>query len=850
MDAQQQEQASLLLVSQLRQLCEESGYNTEEVIDVEKCQTVLQVVAHDVPTALRLYWDDFLATSMATASSGHDPPGKNESDGKMHDRSDEPSHRDATSSHRQRTEQQEQPRHRVRRRLECEFRRFSGNRRKSAHRSNHEDEDTEEGQPIVHQPQQQAPAPFRDLRNDPNVADLAARAAGVAQRLLAARDGAGNEDDERASAVSDDEAGGVWRMVGGLAARFDQEPLLASTTTCSSDSPRRKRHKAEETTTASTSDEDDSAYLSDNDWLWESLSSRATIPLCNPSDLLWGSPQQTQQQDSENDGDGADTVAVEDTIDAPEVDRQQQQQPEGNVIVDDGDDDNDNDNNGEEESSSGEKTPGIPRSWLNAGFTMSKDGTGISLSEPDDEDVTLFSWQQQANNNVEQCPPPPYHCSSLSALASIVTGLLYTGVTVDNGQLFRSGVRKPFYELTESERKREFDSRLADALVLLLHIAAAASQDRKERKLRPLRTSREPAVRRQWQAIQPKLRLCPVCNWETDSGSGDIRHPLGRDSDKDLQIATTYTNIADLRCFVLSNMQSFTGRGGCALFLETIIRIHGKGAIQRMISKARKKAKLPESLHTALIDCNCQDLNKSLKIKVHELRKRSVTKEIMIACPKERPSCISVELLSLLLTGQVHAAFDGWSASRLGLGILSSPGQTVGTELQRPPCPVWIVAGPKMFSVLWMQDGFDKRSLVAKAERPDSVVELVHYCCWPAQRGKTNIRMSIPKSTVSRTGNDCSDDVNGSSSDLYVTPNPDDQRFYPHKYRLWRYMVSIDEVKTDDRNAAWTPYFRLTDREKYAVECKVGPTLNTLLWTRWPGAQTEGFTPELPPPIV
>ena len=40
-------------------------------------------------------------------------------------------------------------------------------------------------------------------------------------------------------------------------------------------------------------------------------------------------------------------------------------------------------------------------------------------------------------------------------------------------------------------------------------------------------------------------------------------------------------NISDLRSYIKSNMRFLTGNCGCALL--TIIRIHGKGTVERMI---------------------------------------------------------------------------------------------------------------------------------------------------------------------------------------------------------------------------------------------------------------------------
>jgi hypothetical protein len=45
----------------------------------------------------------------------------------------------------------------------------------------------------------------------------------------------------------------------------------------------------------------------------------------------------------------------------------------------------------------------------------------------------------------------------------------------------------------------------------------------------------------------------PTCSWEVDPTTGEIRLPEGRDADGNIQIATSYTNIEDLRPDVVSS---------------------------------------------------------------------------------------------------------------------------------------------------------------------------------------------------------------------------------------------------------------------------------------------------------
>jgi hypothetical protein len=88
-----------------------------------------------------------------------------------------------------------------------------------------------------------------------------------------------------------------------------------------------------------------------------------------------------------------------------------------------------------------------------------------------------------------------------------------------------------------------------------------------------------------------------------------------------------------------------------------------------------------------------------------------------------------------------------------------------------------------------------------------------------------------------------------------ATPNPDDERFYPGNYRTWRFdMGENDEEDGDDDDSRavgdikmlpqrWVPYHRLDARCKLVVEMKLGPKIKRILWTRWPGATIEKFTP-------
>jgi hypothetical protein len=547
---------------------------------------------------------------------------------------------------------------------------------------------------------------------------------------------------------------------------------------------------------------------------------------------------------------------------------------EGNVI--------DDDDEGEGEESIYERS-GIPRQWLNASFALSDDGTGLVLKSPSEADISGFSWHQQASGSVHVTAPPPFHCSSLTALLSIVTALLYTGATCQAQSISRSSTRPPFQNLTETERKREFESRLADVLAALLHIAAKASRSRKEEALKSMQGSKDPADKLKWQKLVNKLRLCPTCWWEIDS-KGDIVFPQGRDLDRKLQVATSYTNIEDLRSYVLSNMQSFTSPGGCALFLESVVRIHGKGAVLRMVERSKLAANVATA-EKSLIQCTCEEHSKRLSTDPQQLKNRSKTKQLMEAVPAGALDCMSIELVSLLLTGKVHATLMGWSTGPLGIGLLSVEPDKVGKGLSRPETPVWILRG-RLYSVLWLNQTYDGLESFARADQPTSTVELTHFSCWPGQRSKTNLRLSPDRSKWSDPGasktraivppsgysatvelllrrrKECiclssneleAVDIVDSEllvTDEHVETNPEDQKFYPENYHLWRYCIGNGSDAENTQVLEWIPYHRLSDRQKLLVETKLGPKISSILRTRWPRAKIEGFDPERPPPLV
>ena len=896
-----------LLLEQLRQLAASEGFAPDDVIDLEKSRNVLEATAGDVAMATELYWDDFLSQLERQRQHGPNHPDNNDEQQQEEEEAAPPQPQPVIEP----VGEESYRRNQLRRRLEHEF-----NREAQADQQQQQAEEAprmvaqqarrevarrleERNSRVRRRRRRREPEEEEQLNNEDNanVAGLAARAA---QAFLAAR----GEPEESAS-VSDDEAGGVWKMVGGIAARLDQEGLFDSSVTSSSltNSPKRKRRKKldKDETIINKRDQDEmerDGYLSDHDWLWESLSPQTNIPRCAPFDLLWRLPPSLPSGNSNAAADNASLARRNEQDVAAAAAAAAPPPPEAadrrNVIMEE---DEVADEGEEEESNEGTY---IPSQWLNAGFVLSDDGTGLVLKSPSEDDIGFYAWKnQQQHGHGRGTPPPPYHCSSTTAILAIVNGLIYTGATYQTGRISCTTVRKPFNELTVTERRREFESRLADALAVLLHIAARTSNKRKLQALQTLKRSKDPTDMRKWQKLQRKLGLCPTCWWDSDS-NGDVRVPQGRETDRNLQVATSYTNANDLRAYVMSNMRSFTSKGGCALFLETILRIHGKGAVMRMITHARSIANHePATVEKSLISCTCEEQSKKTTIPVKQLRQRSKTKEFLETLPSGH-DCMSIELLSLLLTGKVHSTFKGWSTGPLGLGILSNNPGEVGRGLTRPEKPVWILCGPKVYSLIVLDKSYDQPEKFARADQPDSTVELAHLSYWPGQRHRTTLRLSAaqskwvpPAATTSFTPTadaqsplqvtstillmkrrqeaasmasaDDLDQTEQIDPELIVTEqdlesirvNLDDMKFYPDKYHMWRYNITDENDPEGENNSnkkvravEWVPYHRLTDRQKLLVETKMGPQINTILWTRWPRALIEGFNPEEPSPLV
>jgi hypothetical protein len=849
-------------------------------VDLEKARNVLEATAGNVPMAVQLYWDDHFATAAAQASALKKQLEQEQEQYK------EENHAESDDNNGDEEDEDDGMPHRpVRRSLDRDFG-LAAEQPEGEDDGEDDDDMEDEDEGDEEEDDDENAVAARDQQHNPQNQEqqliVDALAGQQARRLLRVEMG-------ESVSVSDDEAGaGVWGTVGIMVGQLEEEETSPPIP------PRRRLNpinnvvrRIQGTAVAVTKkvlprppveegtekkrrplepqdEDDDDDYISDSDWLEDEAAS--ALPAF---DFLWGRGEPTSTSSASS----ASSAANENGG------------VEGNVIADE---------DAEEESSSGS---GIPHTWLNASFSLSSCSTGLAAKPPKAEDVELFVWRQQQNGsdrNGRNALPPPHHCKAVTALLSIVTALLYTGASIQGDEVNCTSAKKPFAELIEEERKRQFESRLADALSALIFIAAKASQDRKKRALRKALAAKGSDIIKT-QAMQRKLRLIPTCCWEDEVASGLPRPPDGP-LYQPVQLTTSSTNIGDIRVYVLSSMRHFTARGGVALLLETILRIHGKGVLARMMHKARKEADLPE--HTkSLIACTCEERQK----KVQEDRplppsERNDTTKLMDMTP-DGTECMTVEVLSLILTGKVYSTWKGWSAQGLSFGILTNhPGQ-VGWQLARPEKPVWILQGETCYSVLLLESSKGTpTSTISKLDLPGAVLQLTHWNCWYEQRNKSGLRLTTaagkwkpppmakklravdlnkPKNVaelllerrrqqrtniVSADEHEANEEQDRESRITpeeikRCTPNPDDKRFYADKYRMWQFDMGIqeDDMEEDTKPRAeqWIPYHRLTDRQKLLVEMKLGPKINTILWTRWPRATIANFTPnDGPLPIV
>lgn len=818
-------------------------------LDPELALQLLEASSGDIDVAAAFFWDNFLA------SASRFPPGKVQQDNSPFGKR---KRSDASSSASNRAAARKSPPHRghdleenedvrtIRQRLEGRFNREGEDRTDVDHPSN----------------QDPPPPPVLAVNNNNqvDVEDDMEEADDIPEREA-------NPDAIAGSvSVSDDEGAGIWRTerrrlqpvqnedavhrnigVGRLTRNVSNGADLPVHDGADNDDSTRALQirdcdDADPGMQTQADNDDDEAYLSDDDWLTGKSTGIANPH--QPSKNLWGlfSRESSQQ------------VANTDSEELEHIDLAM-------------------------------CTTKIPGTWMHAGFSMAASGGGLALKPPTEEDVVFYRWKQQQNSgagDTRNLALPPFHCKALTAVLAVVHATMLTGASIQGNCVDCSSARTPFAELSEKERLREFDSRLGDAIAALLFVALKASTARKQRAIE----ARAKQIRRsnpgngdfeqmQRQMITRRLRLCPTCRWREDPAVGEARLAEARDASV-VEVVTSFTNIFDLRSYVKSNMRYFAGKRGCALLLENIIRIHGEGTVERMVRKSRQRCGLPLGKCASLISCTCEMRQGNFK---PGKALGGILGAPNLDTTPPGHECLSIELFSLIVCGEAHSSFQGWSSGSLGFGILSSKAGEVGQALTRPPKPVWILRGDTCHSVTWVDT---TKQPVFDLDQQGAVVHMSHWNPWFGLRNQSGFRVNMMRGkwsppVMSRSVVERETDTHigsmilrgiwqrkqqvrlqGQSNIVKSDENhdealqaigeeelngfqvkADDQVFYPNEYRRWRY-----RFRETGTSGGWKSYHGLTDRERRIVEMKLAPRINRILWSRWPNSIVDRFTPE------
>lgn len=391
------------------------------------------------------------------------------------------------------------------------------------------------------------------------------------------------------------------------------------------------------------------------------------------------------------------------------------------------------------------------------------------------------------------------------------------------------------------------------------------------------------------QQLRRRLRLCRVCRWEQDADTGEAKIPSvpvvgwndGTDGDDvngnnddeylaEVGVLVSRTNIRDLRSYVLSVIRSFTAPGGCALFLETIIKIHGTRRVERMVRRARAAAKraglttAKSTLDSPLFGCSCisrwTEACESGHLPTHRSGTSSIEGNRKLCIPPGH-ECVSLELLSLLLTGSVDLNPQRWNVERFGLGFMSTKDDIAGwtrdppSGRNRPKSPAWIIRGDSCYSTVWLdeakepnngKDAFaDLCSCEFKDDQPwatngrcnDDIAPLfrsesfriLHWNSWYGIRNMTTMRIvgankrttgdvnsrKREQQTLSTFNSDSdglgkTENGKGDKRSVFeskkkiewsevekVAFHPDDEALYPGEYRRWRFDLGDNERSSD-----------------------------------------------------
>ena len=511
----------------------------------------------------------------------------------------------------------------------------------------------------------------------------------------------------------------------------------------------------------------------------------------------------------------------------------------------------------------------IPSSWLRSGFKLSKCANGLAMSEPNEEEWVEI--RRSLPQNVRDGPLRnvktlfPYNCKGVSAMLSLVTALIYSGVSLEKGAVSIHVDRAPFAELSLEERRRQFGQRLEDVLSSLIFIAAKAGTQRcknmleKYDKFTARNKVNQSYCLKMRQELEKRTHHCNVCWWDVDPTTDATIYPAGKDPE-DVNVNNSFTNINDIRSYVRTHLRSFKEPGGCALLLETIIRCHGIECI--------------ESVDELLV-CNCNDSLTHVGSKNNSMKSPAY-------------DCMTPRLLSLLLTGELRDSYQNWSGDTFGIGLLRlHSDEPPNNRLLLPLKPVWLCQGDTGYSTLFLSE----KKLNGHEDSFNQPGKAFHWNCWTAELSSMKISSSTyGTSLVSSTVSDDSDEegttgmnsicarmrrehkrnLASSSTDNAIYPSnashiqnspisddevesmkfhPDDEKYYPDQYRRWRFHFDASSSSIVPVEA-WIPFYRLNERQRLVAEMKLAPRIVALIRTRWPMATVTDYSPNGQHPIV
>jgi|EP00979_Chaetoceros_neogracilis_P003963 hypothetical protein len=277
--------------------------------------------------------------------------------------------------------------------------------------------------------------------------------------------------------------------------------------------------------------------------------------------------------------------------------------------------------------------------------------------------------------------------------------------------------------------------------------------------------------------------LCRVCRWDESGGNKDVE-PLDKDP---LKMQVSLTNRRDLKSFVVANLRSFMVPGGCALFLETVMHIHGLPRLHRMLCEARGIAC---KNMCSFINYNCE---KKLKEEWDDfLRKRKIDSSIRQKDWTEPlcRDCVAPELLSILLTGKPNADMKDWVAEKFGIGVLSGAvveeQRAVNASLISPQHPVWMIEEDNSYSVMWNED--NEETETAALGHDSFSFKLNCWKCWDEDLERGIYRIIPGRRNPSALAGS-SDPITKMDVDQTIV-NPDDELNY-RDFRRWRYAFGV-----------------------------------------------------------